>query len=115
MLTKEQERKLVAKLVAETPEGYVKDFLREAAPLWIDAINSDLAEAGIRELWRQKLEAKEELAVLTRRKNALEAQIRSMEADLVAQRAKAQDLASVLKVANLALQNGASKLESLSR
>ena len=110
MLTKDQERKMIADLVNKTPPGYLKDFLVEAAPLWLDAINSDLCEIGLHGLWRQKMAAKEEIAELTRRKTALDGQIRTLQAELTAQQAKAQAHAEAVKNAVSALDTGVSRL-----
>jgi hypothetical protein len=110
MLTKEQERKMVADLVNNTPPGYVKDFLVEAAPLWLDAINSDLCEVGLRELWRQKMEARQEISGLMRDKAHLEAEIRALKNDRDAQRLKAHATADQLRTAIVALQNGVASL-----
>lgn len=66
MLTKQQERELIDKLISQVPHGYVRDLLREARPAWLSAIDSDHCFAGIGELHDQKNELRNEVAKLHR-------------------------------------------------
>lgn len=93
MLTKEQERQMVRKLVHSTPDGYVKDLLAEAEPLWIQAIDNDFCVANLRELWDQKAELRREITELERRKAELDKTIAERETTLARSKRQILELA----------------------
>jgi chromosome segregation ATPase len=93
MLTKEQERQLVRKLAKDAPDGYVKDLLAEAEPLWIQAIDNDFCVANLRELWDQKAELRREIAELERRKAELDKAVSDRETTLARSKRQILELA----------------------
>ena len=93
MLTKEQERQMIRKMVKSTPDGYVRDLLAEAEPLWIQAIDNDFCTANLRELWDQKAELRREIADMERRKAELDKAVKLQETALLQAKARIRELA----------------------
>ena len=72
MLTKEQEMALLAKIVEQCPDGYVRDILRDIQPGIVDAIKDDLGFVD----WRS---GRQEVQKLKDEESALRNSIRELE------------------------------------
>jgi septal ring factor EnvC (AmiA/AmiB activator) len=102
-MNKQDEVAHIGWLIDQTPEGYVRDYLREARPFWEEGIRCDMLITTAQDLRDRRASLTEEVIKLEAKRKELEKLVADGRRTLDAIQGRAREARDNLRVADLAL------------